>query len=303
MNILLAVLFLFFVFLIGIMPFFILYLFSDFMRILLQYVFRYRGKVIGSNLDKAFPEMPEDEKRILVRKIYRNLTDVLIEGIKSFTMTRRQVRKRHVIVNAKILEPYLKAGKSIVAVTAHYNNFEWGSLSPGVFTDYNVVAFYKPLSNKYIDRFIRRSRTKFGTTLASIRETTLTFEKLKQIPTVFMMAADQSPSNHSKAIWVNFLGIETAFLHGPEKHAVNNNFPVFYIDVQRIKRGFYTCTLSLLAEDPATLPVGEITRRYAAKVEEVIRSAPENWIWSHKRWKKRREEIEIQPEFSGTSLQ
>lgn len=303
MNILLAVLFLFFVFLIGIMPFFILYLFSDFMRILLQYVFRYRGKVIGSNLDKAFPEMPEDEKRILVRKIYRNLTDVLIEGIKSFTMTRRQVRKRHVIVNAKILEPYLKAGKSIVAVTAHYNNFEWGSLSPGVFTNYNVVAFYKPLSNKYIDRFIRRSRTKFGTTLASIRETTQTFEKLKQIPTVFMMAADQSPSNHSKAIWVNFLGIETAFLHGPEKHAVNNNFPVFYIDVQRIKRGFYTCTLSLLAEDPATLPVGEITRRYAAKVEEVIRSAPENWIWSHKRWKKRREEIEIQPEFSGTSLQ
>ena len=171
--------FLFFIFLIGIMPFFILYLFSDFARYLLQYVIRYRLEVINSNLDKALPAQEEQEKRRLVRKIYKNLTDVLIEGIKSFTMTRGQVRRRHRILNAEILDPYLKSGKSIVAVTAHYNNFEWGSLSPGVFTDYNVIAFYKPLTNKYIDGFVRRSRSKFGTTLASIRETSSTFEHNK----------------------------------------------------------------------------------------------------------------------------
>jgi len=107
-----------------------------------------------------------------------------------------------------------------------------------------------------------------------------------------MMAADQSPSNHSKAIWVNFLGIETAFLHGPEKHAVLNDYPVFYIHVERVKRGFYTCELSLLADNPGILPEGEITRRYAAKVESIIREKPENWLWSHRRWKKRRRETE-----------
>ncbi len=284
--------FLFFIFLIGIMPFFILYLFSDFARYLLQYVIRYRLKVINSNLNKALPAQEEQEKRRLVRKIYKNLTDVLIEGIKSFTMTHGQVRRRHRILNAEILDPYLKSGKSIVAVTAHYNNFEWGSLSPGVFTDYNVIAFYKPLTNKYIDGFVRRSRSKFGTTLASIRETSSTFEHNKNIPTVYMMAADQSPSNHSKAIWVNFLGIETAFLHGPEKHAVLNDYPVFYIHVERVKRGFYACELSLLADNPGILPEGEITRRYAAKVESIIREKPENWLWSHRRWKKRRSETE-----------
>lgn len=284
--------FLFFIFLIGIMPFFILYLFSDFARYLLQYVIRYRLKVINSNLNKALPAQEEQEKRRLVRKIYKNLTDVLIEGIKSFTMTHGQVRRRHRILNAEILDPYLKSGKSIVAVTAHYNNFEWGSLSPGVFTDYNVIAFYKSLSNKYIDGFVRRSRSKFGTTLTSIRETSSTFEHNKNIPTVYMMAADQSPSNHSKAIWVNFLGIETAFLHGPEKHAVLNDYPVFYIHVERVKRGFYACELSLLADNPGILPEGEITRRYAAKVESIIREKPENWLWSHRRWKKRRRETE-----------
>lgn len=289
MNLFTAFFFLLFVFLTGIMPFFLLYLFSDFTRLLLQYVFRYRYNVINSNLDMAFPEMGIQEKRRLVRKIYQNLTDVLIEGIKSFSMTRRQVWKRHYILNPGILDPYLKSGKSIIAVTAHYNNFEWGSLSPGVFTNYNVVAFYKPMSNSYIDRFAHRSRSKFGTTLASIKETSLTFEKYKDIPTVYLMAADQSPSNHSKAIWVNFLGIETSFLHGPEKHAVNNNFPVFYIHVERVKRGFYTCELSLLSGNPSELTEGEITRRYAAKVESIIRNKPENWLWSHKRWKVKRE--------------
>jgi KDO2-lipid IV(A) lauroyltransferase len=284
--------FLFFIFLIGIMPFFVLYLFSDFARFLLQYVIRYRLKVINSNLYKALPGLGKREKRRLVRKIYRNLTDVLIEGIKSFTMTRRQVRRRHKILNADILQPYLNSGKSIIAVTAHYNNFEWGSLSPGVYTDYNAIAFYKPLSNKHIDKFVRRSRSKFGTTLASIKETTSTFENYRNIPTVFLMAADQSPSNHGKAIWVNFLGIETAFLHGPEKHAMLNNYPVFYIDVERVKRGFYTCELSLLADNPQSLLEGEITRRYAAKIESIIRKKPENWLWSHRRWKKKREEVE-----------
>lgn len=292
MNILVAFTFYFFIFLIGILPFFVMYLFSDFARFLLQYVIRYRLKVINSNLDKALPGLGKQEKRRLVRKVYMNLSDVLVEGIKSFTMTRRQVRCRHRILNAEILDPYLKSGKSIIAVTAHYNNFEWGSLSPGVFTDYNLIAFYKPLSNKYIDRFVRRSRSKFGTTLASIRETTSTFAHYKNIPTVYLMAADQSPSNHSKAIWVNFLGIETAFLHGPEKHAASNDYPVFYIHVERVKRGYYTCELSLLADNPAILPEGEITRRYAAKIESIISGKPENWLWSHRRWKKKREDVE-----------
>jgi Kdo2-lipid IVA lauroyltransferase/acyltransferase len=285
MNLFTAFFFLLFVFLTGIMPFFLLYLFSDFIRFMLQYVIGYRREVIRKNLSMVFPKINKQDQRILICKIYKNLADVVIEGIKSFTMTRLQVRKRHFILNPDILDPYLKSGKSIIAVTAHYNNFEWGSLSPGVFTNYNVVAFYKPMSNIYIDRFARRSRSKFGTTLASIKETSLTFERFKDIPTVYLMAADQSPSNHSKAIWVNFLGIETSFLHGPEKHAVINNFPVFYIHVERVKRGYYTCELSLLAGNPSELPEGEITRRYAAKVESIIRNKPENWLWSHRRWK------------------
>jgi KDO2-lipid IV(A) lauroyltransferase len=99
------------------------------------------------------------------------------------------------------------------------------------------------------------------------------------------MAADQSPRNKEKAVWVDFLGRDTAFLHGPEKYASLYNYPVFYADIKRVKRGYYTLNLSILADDPASLNEGEITKRFAAKLESIIREDPGNWLWSHKRWK------------------
>jgi KDO2-lipid IV(A) lauroyltransferase len=99
------------------------------------------------------------------------------------------------------------------------------------------------------------------------------------------MAADQSPRNKEKAIWVDFLGRDTAFLHGPEKYAMQYNYPVFYADIKQVKRGYYTLYLSILADDPASLSEGEITKRFAAKLESIILEDPGNWLWSHKRWK------------------
>jgi KDO2-lipid IV(A) lauroyltransferase len=101
------------------------------------------------------------------------------------------------------------------------------------------------------------------------------------------MAADQSPGRKyiDKAYWINFLGRDTAFLHGPEKHAVTNNYVVMYIDVQRKKRGYYTIELSVLTDKPSQLSDGEITSRFAKKLESIIYKDPTNWLWSHRRWK------------------
>jgi KDO2-lipid IV(A) lauroyltransferase len=121
--------------------------------------------------------------------------------------------------------------------------------------------------------------------LASIYKTNATFDELKNEMTAYIMAADQSPSNTKNVIWVDFLVRKTAFLHGPEKYASRYNFPVFFVDIQRVKRGYYELELILLSENPAELEHGELTRRYAEKLEEAILKQPENWLWSHKRWK------------------
>jgi KDO2-lipid IV(A) lauroyltransferase len=275
----------FFIFFTGLIPFPVLYFFTDIMRFILQRLAGYRKKVIVSNLQGAFPGLEGDGLERIVDDVYRNLADVLAEGVKGFTIRPAVLRKRHFIVNAAEIEPWLAAGKSIITLPGHVNNFEWGSMSPGLFTTFPVLAFYKPLSNPYLNRFLKRSRAKFGTTLVSIGETSEVFRRNASTPSVYVMAADQSPSKPDKAIWVPFFGRETAFLHGPEKYARMYHFPVFYVDIIRVKRGYYTLNVELLADDPAGLAEGELTARYASRLEKSIKESPGSWLWSHKRWK------------------
>lgn len=289
MNLILALILIFFIFLIGIIPFVLLYPFSDLMYVLLYRIIGYRKRVIFENLSLSFPNIEKQELKRLIGLSYKNLTDILVEGIKGFTMTRSQIRRRHKVLNPEIVETFFKSGKSIIALPTHYGNWEWGALSPGLFIkNFNIIGFYKPFSNPFVDRFMRKNRSRTGTTLASIYETSKIFEQLKDKPTIYIMAADQSPSNTDKAYWIDFLGRNTAFLHGPEKYARNYDIPLVYVDIQRVKRGYYELTLSVLADKPSELEEGEITRRYAKMLESQISRKPENWLWSHKRWKLKR---------------
>jgi KDO2-lipid IV(A) lauroyltransferase len=265
----------------------VLFAFASFIRFIIYRVIGYRKKVVIQNLKGSFPEMSQKELNRIVGLFYKNLTDVFLEGIKAFLMTRGQILKRHKITNPEVLDHFFKSGQSVIGVTGHYNNWEWGSLSASLQTEYNTIAFYKPLNNPYIDRFVRWSRSKFGTTLASITETSKTFEEFKNTKTIFMMAADQGMPHKfkDKAYWVQFLNRDTAFLHGLEKHAKINNLPVVYVDIQRVKRGFYEIELLVLTTNPLELADGVLTQMYAQKLESVIRKKPENWLWSHRRWK------------------
>ena len=287
-NLFSAGFFIFFAGLLGIIPFRAMYVFSDFLAFLLRNVLRYRYKVILKNIYQSDLEIDDREKKKLVRDIYKNLSDIIVEGIRSFTMSETSVLKRHKVLNPELVLPFYERKQSLILVTGHICNWEWGSLSAGLYTPYHITAFYKPLKNPYIDRFLGRSRSRFGTTLASIKETGASFERQKGTPTLFLMAADQSPSKVQYAHWVKFLGRDTAFLHGPERHSRINDLPVLFTDIKRVKRGYYEIKLSVLTDEPNKLPEGEITRRYAATLEQVIKENPSKWLWSHKRWKHKR---------------
>ncbi|MDY0253382.1 MAG: lysophospholipid acyltransferase family protein [Tenuifilaceae bacterium] len=273
--------------LIGIMPFRVMYWFSDFFAFMLRRVFGYRSKTIDENLARAYPNLPVEEKQRLTKLIYRNISDVFIEGVKAFLMTHQQVVRRHKVINPEILEPYLKSGQSIIGLTGHIANWEWGSLSASGQINTSVVAFYKELSNPLIDKFVKASRRKYGTILASTKFTSETFEEHKDKKTIFVMAADQSPTKKQleQAYWANFFEQNTPFLYGPEKYSHLHNLPIFFIDIYRVKRGYYEVELSLLADNPASLPSGSVTDIYAQKLVEVINRKPADWLWSHRRWR------------------
>ena len=287
MSLIGAFLFILSVSIIGMLPVPVLYGVSELFRVIIFRLIRYRTGLVKKNLCSSFPGMTEQEIKQLTFLFYKNLADIIIEGIWAFTISKKQIHNRYRIINPEVLKPFSEAGQSLIGVTGHYANWEWGSLAASLETDFNVIAFYKPMNNKYIDKFARWSRSRFGTTLVSIMETSSNFERWKDSKALFLMAADQGmPAKFSdKAYWINFLNHNIPFLHGMEKHARLNNLPVIYIDVQRENRGWYTVELSVLTTRPLELEQGALTEMYARKLESVILEKPENWLWSHNRFK------------------
>jgi len=285
MNYVVYLIFRFFVIIFTITPFPVIYCISSILAFIIGRIFKYRHSVIYNNLTNSFPDLNDKEKKKIIKGIYLNISDLVVESIKSFTITRQQICKRQVVLNPDFLDNLYKKNRSVIGITGHYANWEWGALTSGFYLKHSPVGFYKPLANKYIDQYLKKNRSRFGMHLCSIYVTAISFENYKNKTAFFAMVGDQSPSNVSKAYWFNFLNQNTACLHGPEKYARLYNLPIVFIDIQRIKRGYYTVEISKLTDEPLEVPEGEITRLYMQKLEAIIRKKPENWLWSHKRWK------------------
>ncbi|MCG3165822.1 MAG: Lipid A biosynthesis lauroyltransferase [Bacteroidia bacterium] len=274
----------------SLIPFPVLYLISDGLYYLFYYAVRYRKKVIDKNLRNSFPEKSEKEIEQITQDFYRNFCDIFLEGLKGLSMSKEELVKRYKIINAEILTPYYNSGQGIITVGSHYTNWEWGVLASSLQVKHKTLGFYKPLSNKLIDEDFKKSRAAWGMYLVSIFETAKAFAENRDTPCAYILLSDQSPARKDadKSFWIRFLNQDTAFLHGMEKYATVNKFPVFFLDIKRLKRGFYTVELSQLQTATPEKP-GSLTKAYAAKLESIIRANPANWLWSHNRWKLKRE--------------
>lgn len=282
------ILFLISIVIVAIIPWGLIYGYSNLMAKLLHNVLKYRVRVTRSNLRLAFPEKSDAELAVIEKQSYQNLADISVEALKGFTMRNSAIRERHKILNPELLDYYYNQKQSIIGVAGHLNNWEWGALSAGIQLKHHPVAIYKPLSNKLIDWFIKWNRSIRGTELVPTNQTFDTFQKYKHKPCIYILVADQSPSNLSKAYWINFFNQDTACIHGPEKYAKMYNYPVIYIDIKRVKRGYYTVELSVLCDKPNELQDGELTAAYMHRLEQSIRENPESWLWTHRRWKRKR---------------
>jgi Kdo2-lipid IVA lauroyltransferase/acyltransferase len=284
MNLISSLLARFFILLFALVPFWMLYLFADLFYLLTYKVFKYRLETVRDNLKKCFPEKSNDELLAIEKLSYKNLAEITVESLKAFTMSKKQIFARHKVINEDDIKHIYENSGGIIALPNHYGNWEWGALSC-MQLHFTGIALYKPLANKYLDNYMKNNRSRLGTELVSIYETARCFINNKDKKKNYVMASDQSPSNSKKSYWINFLGRKTAFLHGPESYARKYNYPVVFVDIQRVKRGYYELELSILTDEPQTLEDGKITERLANKLEKVIRKKPQDWLWSHKRWK------------------
>ena len=275
-----------FLWLISILPFNLLYLVSDAVYILIYHILGYRKKVVTSNLKLAFPKKSAKEITLIQKKFYHHLCDMILESVKSITISETEIKKRYVFTNVEEIHKLEKEKKSIVLLMGHYASWEWIFILQA-HVNHKGYAVYKQLSNKYFDALVKRIRAKYNSHLITTKETvpTLLRAKVNKELTFNGFVFDQSPRANKALHWQNFMGVKVPVHVGAEVLAKRLDMATVFLKVKKVKRGYYEATFMDIIKDTKSIENYTITDAALKRVEEQIYEAPEYYLWTHKRWK------------------
>jgi len=275
---------------ISLLPFPLLYALSDGLYVLFYYMLGYRKKVVLQNIRNSFPDKTEKEHIEICKKFYRHFCDLVVESLKTFTISEKEVLKRVIFTNPEVIDKYFDQKRSVIIAGGHYNNWELFAVAVDALIKHKTVGIYKPLSNKYFDGKMRGTRSKYGLEMISTKEVKPFFDKHINVLTATIFGTDQSPSNPNNAYWMKFLNQDTGVLFGAEKFAKEYNYPVVYGRLNKLKRGHYSLDFTDVTETPTETAYGEITEKITLLLEKDIQAIPQYWLWTHRRWKHKRPE-------------
>jgi len=268
----------------SLLPLRVLYLLSDAFYGLVFYVFKYRRDVVMHNLQIAFPEKTELERIVISKKFYHNLIDTFIETIKMISVSDTWLEKRF-SANWELINDLKKTGKSVQLQLGHNFNWEWGNAVLTKKINFKMLAVYMPFSNKIFERLFYKLRTRCGAIFLRATSMRVDFLPYRNTQYVLGLVADQNPGHPNSAWWVNFFGKPTPFLKGPAKGAILNDTAVVYAFIHKPRRGYYRAEFFLAEQNPVDCSEQELTKKFVHYMEEIIRSHPDMWLWSHRRWK------------------
>jgi KDO2-lipid IV(A) lauroyltransferase len=273
----------------ALLPLSVLYILSDLLYLLVYRVMRYRLGVVRRNMKASFPEKGEAELRRLERAFYHHFTDYIVETIKLAHISEEEILRRAKLKNPELLEELAASGEAscVVMYMGHYGNWEWFTSSSLLFSHTRLYQIYRPLKNKAFDRLFSFLRTRFGSDGIKKNDTIRDIVRLNREKTraVIVFVADQTPSKANLHYWTTFLNQESAILTGPERIARKLNLPVVFLDMEKVKRGYYTVEAKLITKDARSTPEFWLTEQYARMMEQCILRNPAYWLWTHKRWK------------------
>jgi Kdo2-lipid IVA lauroyltransferase/acyltransferase len=278
------------IYLVASLPFSLLYIFSDFLYHVLR-LSGYRKEVVLKNLRNSFPEKSQTEIDIAYKAYYHYLCDLVLETLKTMTMTEKEVAERCIFNSTRWLDKYFEEKKNILIVMGHYGNWEWAGPAFILKMGIPLSVIYRPLSNPYFEKMTSKMRTRFGTRIIPVNNTLREMVAGRGKLTVTAFIADQT-AGPENSHWTNFLNQDTPVHTGPEKLAKKFNYPVVYMSVRRVRRGYYDITPELLFDQPGKTADGEISEAFIKRLERDIIKDPAIWLWSHRRWKYVRKKIE-----------
>ena len=274
---------------IGLLPFKLMYLLSNFLSFILLRVVKYRVDVVRYNLKSSNLKLTEKNIKKLIKNFYSHFCDIYLEMIKLDRMNKIDVEKRLKVLNPEIANKYLKEDKSIILLVSHYGGYEWCT-ALDYFFEYKVAAIYTPLKDKELENLTIKSRARHGMKLISRYNALNDIRDLEKSGSNYMYGfmADQSPQIRKINYWTKFLGVEVPAFTGAERMAKELNIPVVFARMSKLSRGKYEMRLELIAENPNEFKDFEITEKYLRLVEKQIHEKPDYYFWTHNRFKHRK---------------
>jgi len=226
--------------LLSILPMRVLYIISDFFFFLVYYVFRYRKEVVLANLHLAFPEKSEDEIALISKKFFKHFTDLVVESVKYFSISEKEIKKRYKFLNPELVDNYSKKKRGIIIVGAHQANWEWSTSMP-LALETTILGAYTKIQNKYYEKAIKKSRKRFGIDGYKTSETIVNIQKNidNKLQAAYILLSDQSPQPHKTYYWSEFFGVKVPIHTGAEMLAKKFDFVVINYVARKVKRGYY----------------------------------------------------------------
>ncbi len=275
----------------SLLPSKILYGISSIINVVLYHIIGYRKKVVRMNIQNSFPELSIEEHRKIERKFYSHFCDLIVESIKAFSISRREIAWRFTHRNPEIFQKYFDQGQHVTLVGGHNGNWELFAVSIAMHLPHQPLALYTALNNEFMNRKIKASRSKFGLWMNNYAEAKQLVQVKTDKPVAFIFGSDQCPNIKQQPYWTEFLNQETGVQFGTEKFARDNNTPVIYGFIHKIGRGHYEAEYKLVCERPSDFEIGTISEMHTKMLEEDIRIEPSYWLWTHKRWKRKKKDF------------
>ena len=272
---------------IAMLPLGVLYILSDILYLLMYKVGGYRSKVTYDNLKHAFPNKSDAEIKSIMRQFYRNFFDQWVELLKLLTISRQELDRR-MKGNWEVFAQLDAEGRNTYALLGHTFNWEWANVACQYNSRQQFAGVYMPVKSEGVNNLMSRIRTRGGGWLISMKAKKA-FQRLEGVRYIVGLIADQNPSNLKAAAWYSFMNREAPFFKGPELLAKRASAAVVFAGIKKVKRGHYEVNLQLLTKDASQLPDGEVMTKYVAFMERQLREQPENWMWTHRRWKHKKQ--------------
>ena len=275
----------------ALLPFKVLYILSDILYLMVYHVVRYRRKLVRKNLKNAFPEKSEKSIRKIEKKFYRHLCDYFVETVKTLRLTDEEVRKRMKFENPEIINRLGSKGKSCILSLGHYGNWEWVPsiglyLMPGMETG----LIYKKLHSSTFNCLFLKIRSRFCANPIEMRSAFRQMIRFRNEGRTMVAGflTDQRPSPRQDQYWTTFLNQDTPVQTGMEKIARHLGSSIVYLDIEKVKRGYYSGKFFVITPDASEETECTVMERYIRKLEETTMREPAYYLWSHDRWKFRK---------------